>query len=109
MADRNLVHYEEERNPEGPYWTLDIDRSAAGQPGLFFTIESKTFSEADRHIESLNQRMTIVVKDGDALLRPVLEWLQKGAAPDSEPAAADKCAYCGVPLIDGWRHPKATA
>ena len=84
MADRNLVHYEEERNSEGPYWTLDIERSAAGQPGLLFTIESKAFSESDRHIEALNRQMTIVVRDGNALLAPVLEWLGRKTAASIE-------------------------
>lgn len=75
MSDRTLVHYLEPRNDEGPYWSLTIERSAAGQPGLFFTIKTQTFSDADRHIASLNHEMTIVVEDGNELLAPVLEWL----------------------------------
>jgi hypothetical protein len=75
MANRVLVTYEEERLPEGAHWTLEIQRSAAGQPGLLFTIKTETFSEDDRHIESLNRELTIVVTDGNALLAPVLEWL----------------------------------
>lgn len=73
MADRTLVHYEEERHPEGPYWTLDIDRSAAGQPGLLLTIGMKMFDSNHQH---LDREMTIVVEDGNALLAPVLEWLE---------------------------------
>ena len=75
MADRNLVTFEEERNEHGPHWTLHIDRSAAGQPGLFFTIKTEMHAEADKHIESLNRELTVVVKDGVALLAPVLAWL----------------------------------
>lgn len=73
MADRNLVHYEESRNEYGPYWTLDIERSAAGQPRLLFTIKSRMFDD-ERYPELRNQ-MTIVVEDGNELLAPVLEWL----------------------------------
>jgi hypothetical protein len=72
MADRNLVTFEEERNEHGPHWTLEIDRSAAGQPGLFFTIKSEMH---DPVYEKLNQEMTVVVKDGVALFAPVLTWL----------------------------------
>lgn len=75
MSDRTLVRYLEPRNDEGPYWTLTIERSAAGQPALLFTIKTQTFSDAHRHIESLNHEMTIVVEDGNELLAPVLEWL----------------------------------
>lgn len=78
MADRNLVHYEEPRLEHGPYWTLDIDRSANGQPGLLLTIKCGTYDERYRHIEALNQEMTIIVEDGNALLAPVLAWLSKG-------------------------------
>ena len=72
MANRNLVTFEEERNEHGPHWTLHIDRSAAGQPGLFFTIKSEMH---DPVYEKLNQEMTVVVSDGIALLAPVLSWL----------------------------------
>jgi hypothetical protein len=72
MADRNIVTFEEERNEHGPHWTLEIDRSAAGQPGLFFTIKSQMH---DRAYDKLDNEMTVVVKDGIALLAPVLSWL----------------------------------
>lgn len=75
MSDRNLVHYEEERNEHGPYWTLDIDRSATGTPGLFFTIRSASYLERDRNIEALNRELSVFVKDGNELLAPVLAWL----------------------------------
>lgn len=73
MADRNLVHYEESRNEHGPHWTLDIERSAAGQPALLFTI--KTRAHDDERYPELRNQMTIVVEDGNELLAPVLEWL----------------------------------
>ena len=76
MSNRTLVHYEEERNPEGPYWTLEIQRSSAGQPGLLFTIRSEMF---DRRLAKLDREMTIVVNDGSALLAPVLEWLERAS------------------------------
>jgi len=75
MADRNIVTYEEDRNEHGPHWTLQIDRSAAGQPGLFFTIKTEAHSARDKLIDSLNQELTVVAKDGVALLAPVLSWL----------------------------------
>lgn len=34
MSNRNLVTYEENRLPDGPYWTLEVQRSAAGEPWL---------------------------------------------------------------------------
>lgn len=75
MADRNIVTYEEDRNDDGPHWTLEIDRSAAGQPGLFFTIKTEMHSARDKMIEPLNRELTVVAKDGVALLAPVLQWL----------------------------------
>ena len=45
MSDRKLVAYEEARLPNGPYWRLKIDRSAAGAPALLFTIEHACFDE----------------------------------------------------------------
>lgn len=75
MSDRSLAHYEEERLEHGPIWTLDIHRSSAGQPGLFFTIRCEMYDTKYAH---LNQELTIVVEDGNALLAPVLEWLEEG-------------------------------
>lgn len=72
MSDRTLVTYEEERNEHGPYWRLQIDRSAAGAPSLLVTISTEMY---DPMHSQLNREMTIVVKDGNALLAPVLEWL----------------------------------
>lgn len=78
MSDRNLVHYEEERLEHGPHWTLDIDRSSAGQPGLLITIRSKMHDPKYSGHPELEREMTIVVEDGNALLGPVLEWLEEG-------------------------------
>lgn len=72
MSDRNLVRYVEKRNPEGPYWRLNIDRSTGGQPGILLTISMDMFDPKYSH---LNQEMTIFVDDGNAVLKPVLDWL----------------------------------
>lgn len=76
MANRTLATYEEKRLDTGPHWTLTVDRSAGGAPGLFFTIRTQTFDPEDRDIASLNQEMTVVVEDGNEFLKPVIEWLQ---------------------------------
>lgn len=73
MSDRVLVKYEEDRLPDGPHWGLEIQRSSAGQPGLLFTI---TFDSVDGTLP--HQEMTVVVRDGNALLAPILEWLRRG-------------------------------
>lgn len=81
MSDRTLVDYKEDRLPDGPHWGLEIQRSANGQPGLLFTITYDSFDGTLPHRE-----MTIVVKDGNALLAPVIEWLKRGVLPlDPEP------------------------
>lgn len=79
MGNRTLVTYEEARLPEGPHWTLEIDRSANGAPGLIFTINTKTYREEDRHIESLNREMSVFVEDARDLLGPINEWLESNA------------------------------
>lgn len=76
MADRTLVSYEETRLEYGPHWTLTASRSAAGAPGLFFTIKTSTGSPEDRHIVALNQEMTIYVEDGNEFLKPIIAWLE---------------------------------
>lgn len=73
MADRTLVEYLESRNEFGPYWRLKIDRSAAGRPGILVTISTEMYDAKYAH---LNQEMTIVVDDANAVLAPVLEWLK---------------------------------
>lgn len=68
MADRTLVSYTEPKGDPGTSsYTMKVDRSAAGAPGLFFTI-----------INGLEEETTIYVVDGEALLEPVLEWLKNG-------------------------------
>ena len=72
MSNRNLVTYVEPREEGGPFWTLEIDRSANGRPGLLFTI---------RH-EGLDSReLTVVVEDGSKLLEAVNLWLETGEKP----------------------------
>lgn len=78
MANRSLAYYtDSEPNEDGIHegWhnTLRIERSAAGQPGLFFIIED--WDGGLKAGESL-----VVVKDGNALLAPVLEWLRQAPA-----------------------------
>ena len=85
MSDRNLVTYEEERLEDGPHWRLMIDRSSAGQPGLFFTI---SFDSVDASLP--HQEMTVVVDDGVALLTPVIRWLQELVG-----AVRVECETCG--------------
>ncbi len=77
MSNRTLVEYLEPRNEFGPYWTLEVQRSAAGQPGLLFTITGKMYDE-EKHPE-LTQQLTVVVKDGWEIVNPILEWLNKEA------------------------------
>ena len=72
MADRKLVTLQEERNPEGPYWTLEVQRSAAGVPGLLVTISREMF---DPGYDRLNQELTFVVEDGWELVSPIIQWL----------------------------------
>lgn len=71
MGDRNLSSALESRNPEGPFWTLEIDRSSKGAPALFFTIRHEPLTPGAYP----TQEMSVVVDDGVALLRPVNEWL----------------------------------
>lgn len=78
MGNRNLVRYtdaepNEDGVLEGWHNVLRIERSAAGQPGLFFIIED--WNGGLKAGESV-----VVVKDGNTLLRPVLEWLGQQAA-----------------------------
>lgn len=70
MSNRILALYEEVPEPgdDTRYW-LEISRSASGQPGLFFTV---TWMGSDEGGE-----LTVAVEDGNALLAPVIEWLNK--------------------------------
>lgn len=76
MADRTLVLYEEPRNPEGPHWTLAIERSAAGQPGGIITIAEKF----EPGMPLADREMTVVLDDLRRL-QPALDWangIQRG-------------------------------
>lgn len=64
MADRNLVTYLEEDDGKLTGYKIEIERSAAGQPGVLITITN-----------ALDEPTTIVIKDALALFGPVLEWL----------------------------------
>jgi hypothetical protein len=70
VSKRTLVVYEEERKQDGPRWTLSIDRAAEGAPGLIFTIQYAACNETKAQMET-----TVVVKNGRALLAPVVDWL----------------------------------
>ena len=72
MADRTLVTYQESRLDDGPYWTLSIERSAGGTPGLFFVIRHKSFGDSYQAEE-----LSVFVDDGKKLLEPVLKWLDE--------------------------------
>ena len=69
MGDRTLSRATEERLPHGPYWTINIDRSANGTPGLMITIHHRTAE--DFPVEEL----TVHVEDGNEFLKPVIAWL----------------------------------
>lgn len=74
MANRVLVEYEEERLPEGPHWTLEVQRSSAGQPGLLFTIREEMHDPKYSH---LDREMTVVVTDGWKVIDPIRRWLEQ--------------------------------
>lgn len=74
MSNRTLVTYEESRLWDGPYWTLEIQRSAAGRPGILITIREEPYNEALEPRE-----MTISVKDANDIIRPIKRWLEENA------------------------------
>lgn len=73
MANRVLVEYEEDRYEFGPHWTLEVQRSASGRPGLVFSIAGRMH---DRNYRDLDQELTVFVDDGWAVIQPILDWLQ---------------------------------
>ena len=75
MADRTLVLYEEPRNPEGPHWTLAVERSAAGRPGGMLTIAEKFEPGAP-----IRDREMTVVLDDLRRLAPAVEWAEAGSS-----------------------------
>lgn len=75
MADRTILKYTEDRLPEGPYWTLNVERSASGKPDVLVTIRHESF---DGTLEP--REMTVVVKDADQNLAPIVEWAKQRRA-----------------------------
>lgn len=73
MSDRTLALYEEPRDKEDHtrYW-LSVERSAAGQPALVFTI-----TYIDDYANEGGE-LTVVVEDGNKFLSPVIDWLDEG-------------------------------
>jgi len=74
MGDRRVVIYEEERSDDGPHWTLEIERSSSGNPDGLITIRTEAHDPAMRHIRSMNHELTIVVRDIDHILQPIIDW-----------------------------------
>lgn len=72
MANRKLISYTEDRLPHGPFWILEVDRSASGEPTLLITIKERQY---DRNYAHLDREMTIVVGNADEVLAPAMEWL----------------------------------
>jgi hypothetical protein len=69
MSDRRLVEYIEERNEYGPWWTLTIERSAAGPPGVLITIRNQDYEK-----KIWDEQTTIIVHDAVSVLEPVITW-----------------------------------
>ena len=91
MADRTLVEYEEPRLDDAPHWTVRIERSAAGQPGLFFITK---FESVDGSLPEVEQ--CVVVEDGRAFLAPVLAWL------DPQPVRLGERSDLDTPVVGAW-------
>jgi hypothetical protein len=71
MSDRVLSSYMEERNPEGPYWSIEAERSASGEPTVLFTIHFRGFDDT-----LADDQMTVVVHDVHEFLAPINQWLR---------------------------------
>ena len=72
MTDRTLTTYDEVLAPQiGQTYTARIDRSAAGQPGIFFIIEI-----SDSKTGEFLHENCVVIPDGREFLAPVNEWLR---------------------------------
>lgn len=69
VADRTILQYTEDRLAEGPYWTLNVERSASGKPDVLVTIRHESF---DGTMEP--EEMTVVVKDADKVFGPIVDW-----------------------------------
>jgi hypothetical protein len=72
MANRTLVEYVEDRpNPESRYdHLIEIQRSAAGQPGLLIT-NSVEYRNNDGSYNS-EAEVTVLIKDGVSRIQAVL-------------------------------------
>lgn len=70
MADRNLVTYREPTNDRGYYSRVRIERLSSGQPGLIVIVDEYAFDET-------YHTSCVVVPDGNELLAPVVEWLNR--------------------------------
>lgn len=75
MADRTILKYTEDRLPEGPYWTLNVERSASGRPDVLVTIRHESF---DGTMEP--REMTVVLADADVFLEPIVAWAEQRRA-----------------------------
>jgi hypothetical protein len=74
MSNRTLAHTRDDgATGEGWYSELRIERSAAGQPSLLFIVE-------DYENGTAQGSAAVVVKDGNATLAPVLQWLNQATA-----------------------------
>lgn len=101
MANRILARHDDgtlteqrdgEMGYEGAHAAISIERSAAGAPGLFFTL-------TDYHGNGLSGESSVFVPDGAAFLAPVLEWLNADRQKTQVLAAA-KIVHqieCGCP------------
>lgn len=69
VSNRTIATYTEERLPNGPYWTLKVERSASGRPDALLTIRHESF---DGTMEP--REMMILVADADFILAPIVEW-----------------------------------
>lgn len=67
MAARTLSTYTEHAG--GMTFTLNVERSAAGQPGLIFAVEARN-ADGTAFVDTC-----VLVDDGNEFLAPVLEWL----------------------------------
>lgn len=69
VSDRTLIKYTEERLPNGPYWTLNVERSASGKPDVLVTIRHESY---DGTLEP--REMTVVVNDADRIFQVIADW-----------------------------------
>lgn len=75
MADRTILKYTEERLAEGPYWTLNVERSASGKPDVLVTVRHESF---DGTMDP--REMTVVVKDADKVFGGIVAWAEQRRA-----------------------------